>query len=107
VEFLEGSAEELPLPDASFDRYAANFVLYTPPPISQLTLPLRDNFARCRHLVTDPDRMLREARRVLRPGGAAAFSVWGRPENSPFWTLVPTVQKEVGISTRAPLLKNT
>jgi hypothetical protein len=31
VEFMEGSSEELPLADASFDRYAANFVLYVAP----------------------------------------------------------------------------
>jgi hypothetical protein len=41
--------------------------------------------------------MLREARRVLRDGGVAAFSVWGRPENSPFFTLLPAIQKELGI----------
>jgi SAM-dependent methyltransferase len=51
--------------------------------------------------VTSPERMLREARRVLRDGGVAAFSVWGRPENAPFWTLLPVVQKELGIGTCA------
>ena len=51
--------------------------------------------------MTSPERMLREARRVLRDGGVAAFSVWGRPENAPFWTLLPVVQKELGIGTCA------
>lgn len=34
VDFMEGSSEELPLADASFDRYAANFVLYVAYPSS-------------------------------------------------------------------------
>jgi ubiquinone/menaquinone biosynthesis C-methylase UbiE len=78
VEFMEANAENLPFEDASFDRYAANFVL---------------------HLVTDPDRMLREARRVLRPGGLAAFSVWGRAENSPQFTVLSQVAAELGIQS--------
>eukprot|EP00026_Physarum_polycephalum_P017805 Phypoly_transcript_19148.p1 GENE.Phypoly_transcript_19148~~Phypoly_transcript_19148.p1 ORF type:complete len:153 (+),score=20.27 Phypoly_transcript_19148:267-725(+) len=33
--------------------------------------------------------MLREACRVLKPGGIAAFSVWGRRGNSPQITILP------------------
>ena len=35
---------------------------------------------------------------VLKPGGRAAFSVWGRVENSPKFTIIPGVLKEFGIS---------
>jgi len=85
VEFYEASAEDLPLPDGSFDRYVANFVL---------------------HLVTNPEQMLREARRVLKPGGVAGFSMWGRPENSPFWTLTSAVLNELGIGQEQTLRSN-
>jgi SAM-dependent methyltransferase len=53
--FQRGSAESLPLPDASFDAVVANFVLL--------------------HL-GHPDRAVAEARRVLRRGGRGAFSLW-------------------------------
>jgi ubiquinone/menaquinone biosynthesis C-methylase UbiE len=53
--FRRASAEELPLPDATFDAVVGNFVLL--------------------HL-GHPDRGVAEARRVLRGGGRCAFSVW-------------------------------
>lgn len=54
-QFRRGSAEDLPLPDASFDAVVANFV-----------------FLHLGH----PDRGAAEARRVLRGGGRCAFSLW-------------------------------
>jgi SAM-dependent methyltransferase len=56
AEFREGSAEELPFSDASFDAVVGNFVVL--------------------HLGY-PDRLAFETSRVLRPGGRAAFTVWG------------------------------
>jgi len=76
VEFHEANAEHLPFDDASFDRYFANFVV---------------------HLVTDPKQMLKESRRVLRPGGMAGFTVWGRAAKSPQFTIMPKVTAELGI----------
>jgi SAM-dependent methyltransferase len=55
AEFRAGSAEALPLPDGAFDAVVGNFVLL--------------------HL-GNPDRGASEARRVLRPGGRCAFTVW-------------------------------
>ena len=61
LEFVEGDAEELPFPGSAFDAVVGGFAL---------------NHLPC------PERGAAEARRVLRPGGRAAFSVWDRPERA-------------------------
>jgi SAM-dependent methyltransferase len=59
--FVEGEAERLPFPDASFDVVVMSFGLL--------------------HLA-HPDQALAEAHRVLRPGGRIVFTVWARPEEA-------------------------
>ncbi len=58
IEFGEGDAENLSFPDASFDAVVMNFGML--------------------HLAR-PEQAMAEARRVLRPGGRFAFTVWSEP----------------------------
>jgi ubiquinone/menaquinone biosynthesis C-methylase UbiE len=39
-------------------------------------------------LIVDPEAAAHEIRRILRPGGRAAFAVWDRPERNP-WAVIP------------------
>jgi SAM-dependent methyltransferase len=61
IEFAEGDAEALAFPDASFDAVTINFGVL--------------------HLER-PDAAIAEARRVLKPGGRCAFTVWATPDIS-------------------------
>jgi ubiquinone/menaquinone biosynthesis C-methylase UbiE len=61
VEFIDASAEAIPLPDASVDTIVVTFTLCTIP---------------------DPQRAAREMRRVLRPDGRLLFAEHGRAEGA-------------------------
>lgn len=67
LDLREGDAEAPPFADASFDAVVSNFGL---------------------HHVEHPRRALAEARRVLRPGGRLAFTLWAPPEENPGWRLL-------------------
>ncbi len=58
IEFTEGNAQELPFEDQSFDAVIMGFGM--------------------NHL-PEPEKAAEEAWRVLKPGGAFAFSVWAAP----------------------------
>ncbi|MGH8632400.1 MAG: methyltransferase domain-containing protein, partial [Burkholderiales bacterium] len=67
LRFIEGNAEALPFPDASFDALTIAFGL--------LHFP-------------DPDKALAEACRVLRPRGRIAFTVWAAADKAVGFGLV-------------------
>ncbi|CAI2375666.1 unnamed protein product [Moneuplotes crassus] len=82
---IRASNESLPYPDACFDLY-----------ISSLSMMIVDNH----------HNQLSEAYRVLEEGGTAGFTVWGRKENSSFFTFFPKVCKEAGIELDTPARTN-
>ena len=47
-------------------------------------------------LVADPGTALREARRVLRPGGRAALAAWTAPEENPWLSAIGSTMVELG-----------
>ena len=67
IVFDQGDAEALPYPDALFDAVVSNFGM---------------------HHVPQPILALRQAYRVLRPGGSLAFTIWAAPAENIGWKLV-------------------
>jgi len=75
IAFDEGDAEVLPYPDGAFDAMISNFGL---------------------HHVPRPIQALRQAHRVLRPGGSMAFTVWAAPAENIAWRLVFDAIRRLG-----------
>ena len=76
---LESDVEQLPFPGLYFDSFCANLALQITP----------------NHM-----QMLKEAYRVLKEGGKAAFSVWGSEENNSLITLVPSIIEKYGATEK-------
>jgi SAM-dependent methyltransferase len=81
TDFRVGDAEDLPFPDATFDRVVMNFGLL--------------------HM-GEPDQAIREAQRVLRPGGVFGFTVWASPEEAGGFSLLSEAVIEFGQPVAMP-----
>lgn len=73
---MKANNEKLPYPDKYFDCYISNLSLM---------------------LVANHKNQLKEAYRVLQEDGTAGFTVWGRKENSEFFTFFGEVLKAAEI----------
>lgn len=76
VATMTGDATSLPLADNTIDRYICNMTV---------------------HYTPTADMLLREAARVLAPGGIAGFTVWGRKEHSNGMTMLPAIKEKMGL----------
>jgi len=83
LSFVLGDAEKLPVADASFDSVILGFCL--------LHLP-------------DPSKALKEAFRVLKPGGKIAYSVWQSPDkgNRAFGLILDAITKHGDAAKELP-----
>ncbi|CAI2376653.1 unnamed protein product [Moneuplotes crassus] len=72
---LRCSNEDIPIKDEQFDVYISNFSI---------------------HIVSDPEAMLREAHRLLKPEGTIGISLWKRRVESPFFKLFPEILRKNG-----------
>src|SRR5262249_7323820 len=82
IDFREGDAEELSLPDASFDAVVANFCLLH---------------------VGRPEKTVSELTRVLVPRGRTALTVWGPPDRARLFGIVPESLSAAGAATPAEI----
>lgn len=82
LDFREGDAEQLTFADSSFDAVALNFGML--------------------HL-GKPEEALRQAHRVLCPGGRIAFTVWATPDKAiGFGIVIAAIQKHGDLNVPIP-----
>jgi SAM-dependent methyltransferase len=84
VDWQEGTASELPFPDASFDSVVSQFGLMFFP---------------------DRELAIREMLRVLSPGGAFAVAVWDGLERQPSYSIEVEILQRLGGDAAADALR--
>jgi SAM-dependent methyltransferase len=82
LELLEADAESLPFPDDAFDALVGGFILNHLPAV---------------------ETAVAEARRVLRPGGRMAVSVWDRPDRNRLLGELTAAVGDAGVEVRGGL----
>jgi SAM-dependent methyltransferase len=78
IDFREADAEQPPFPDGSFDAVIGSFMVL--------------------HLGR-PEEAARQAARVLRPGGRAAFSMWDTPDRARLLDVILKAIADAGAET--------
>lgn len=88
LNFQKGDAQSLPFPDGTFDRALSMLVF---------------------HFVANADRAISEMRRVVRPGGHAAATVWdnfgGQPSIRLFWDSMAAVDPSLTARRSAAMIR--
>jgi ubiquinone/menaquinone biosynthesis C-methylase UbiE len=88
ITIQQGDAHNLPFADGQFDRALSMLVL---------------------HFVSDPERATAEMRRVVRPGGIAAATVWdnfgGQPAIRMFWDTVAAIEPRAAERRSAAMIR--
>jgi SAM-dependent methyltransferase len=82
LELLEADAESLPFPDDAFEALVGGFILNHLPAV---------------------ETAVAEARRVLRPGGRMAVSVWDRPDRNRLLGELTAAVGDAGVEVRGGL----